>query len=66
MADNSGVQWAAAVDMESAKQNIRQLSALLSVYYRAVLAETNNQALTEKLTIDYQRILLGMTQRPKE
>ena len=66
MADSSGMQWTVAVDMESAEAGIRQLSILLAAYYRSVLRETNKQDLSEKLTVDYQRIILGMTQRPKE
>lgn len=53
------VQWTVAVDVVAAENGIKQLALLLGIYYRAVLRETNNQALAEKLTVEYQQIVIG-------
>ena len=66
MATTSDIQWTVAVDMAAAKTGIEQLTALLGIYYRAVLRETGNQEMSEKLTLEYQRIVLGTAFGPKK
>ena len=67
MTDASGMRWVVTEgDPEAIKAGIAELATRIGVYYHFVLLATNNKALAEELTRDYQRALFNLASQTKE
>lgn len=55
--------WQVQADPEAAARALDTLAAMLSSYYNEIMRRTNNNDLAIALTVDYQRLLLGMAKQ---